>query len=493
VNSRDGVLAGSSRTEPEPGRSGREPSRGAGLRALWERVISPLVAMPGEHGFGFDRRWLTAWFAAFAVYAALMTAFGIGGEDGVWGIWATCGYTLAAILAYRSRGLAVPLLVAFGFAMVGPTLWLAVRDPATADVIVVSRSAVLLLHHGSPYLPVSQLANWTSYNPYLPAMALFGLPSAAGFPGLLGDPRPWLTAATVVLAAAAFWVGTPHRGSRCRDCRGAAWWFAVFAVASPLLALPLSVGITDPPVTALTCLALAFVARSRRMPVAAGLTIGVACAMKATAWPALAVIAALLVARDGPRTAARFVVAAAVTGAGLVAATAPALLTKPSALLQNTVLFPLGLTQHKTPAASPLPGHVLASFGHAGHTAAVGLLAAAGLAVAVSLVIRPPADVPAAARRLAIGLGLMFALAPAARFGYFAYPLALLAWSALTGADRAPARDQRAEPATSRAEPATSRAEPAPSAPTATSRAQPATSAPAPGEQPAPAAKPTAT
>ncbi|HTW04096.1 MAG TPA: glycosyltransferase 87 family protein [Streptosporangiaceae bacterium] len=480
MNSRDGVLAGSSRTEPEPGRSGREPSRGAGLRALWERVISPLVAMPGEHGFGFDRRWLTAWFAAFAVYAALMTAFGIGGEDGVWGIWATCGYTLAAILAYRSRGLAVPLLVAFGFAMVGPTLWLAVRDPATADVIVVSRSAVLLLHHGSPYLPVSQLANWTSYNPYLPAMALFGLPSAAGFPGLLGDPRPWLTAATVVLAAAAFWVGTPHRGSRCRDCRGAAWWFAVFAVASPLLALPLSVGITDPPVTALTCLALAFVARSRRMPVAAGLTIGVACAMKATAWPALAVIAALLVARDGPRTAARFVVAAAVTGAGLVAATAPALLTKPSALLQNTVLFPLGLTQHKTPAASPLPGHVLASFGHAGHTAAVGLLAAAGLAVAVSLVIRPPADVPAAARRLAIGLGLMFALAPAARFGYFAYPLALLAWSALTGADRAPARDQRAEPATSRAQPAPSRAEPAPSAPV-------------PGEQPAPAAKPTAT
>jgi Glycosyltransferase family 87 len=472
VNSRDGVLAGSSRTEPEPGRGGEEPSRRAGLRARWERVISPWVATPGEHGFGFDRRWLTAWLAAFAVYAALMTAFGIGGEDGVWGIWATCGYALAAILAYRSGGLAGPLLVAFGFAMVAPALWLAVRDPATADVIVVSRSAVLLLHHGSPYLAVSQLASWTSYNPYLPAMALFGLPSAAGFPGLLGDPRPWLTAATLVLAAAAFWVGTPHRGSRCRDCRASAWWFAVFAVASPLLALPLSVGITDPPVTALTCLALAFVARCRRMPVAAGLTIGVACAMKATAWPALAVIAALLIARDGPRTAARFVVTAVAAAAALVAATAPALLTKPSALLQNTVLFPLGLTQHKTPAASPLPGHVLASFGHAGHAAAVGLLAAAGLAVAVSLMVRPPADVPAAARRLAIGLALMFALAPAARFGYFAYPLALLAWSALTRADRPMGWDQRPG------------AEPSP--------AEPATSGPAPGEQPAPAANPTA-
>jgi hypothetical protein len=433
---------------------------GAGPAVQWarelRRAISPWIAGRAEHGFGFDRRWLTAWFALFAVYAAFMTAFGIGGEDGVWGIWATCGYALAAILASRSRGFAVPLLVAFGFAMVAPAIWLAVRDPATADVIVVSRSAVLLLHHGSPYLAVSQLSTWTSYNPYLPAMALFGLPSAAGFPGLLGDPRPWLTAATVILAAAAFWVGAPHRGTGCRDCRAAAWWFALFAVASPLLALPLSVGITDPPVTALTCLALAFVARCRRMPVAAGVAIGVAGAMKATAWPALAVIAALLVTRDGPRSAARFAVAAIVTGAGLVAATAPALLTKPGALLQNTVLFPLGLTQHKTPAASPLPGHVLASFGPAGHTAAVGLLAAAGLAVAVSLVVRPPADVPAAARRLAIGLALMFALAPAARFGYFAYPLALLAWSALTRDDRVAAGEDRA-----------------------------------PGEQPAPAAEPT--
>jgi Glycosyltransferase family 87 len=452
VNSRDGVLAGSSRTDPGPGPGGPgpEPPPGAGpaersVRAL-RRGISPLIAGQAEHGFGFDRRWLTGWLALFAVYAALMTAFGIGGEDGVWGIWATCGYALAAFLASRSRGFAVPLLVAFGVAMVAPTIWLAVHDPATADVIVVSRSAVLLLHHGSPYLPVAQLASWTSYNPYLPAMALFGLPSAAGLPGLLGDTRPWLTAATLALAAAAFWVVAPHRGSGCRDCRAAAWWFAVFAVASPLLALPLSVGITDPPVTALTCLALAFVARCRRMPVAAGVTIGVACAMKSTAWLALVVIVALLVARDGPRAAARFVGAAVITGAGLVAATAPALLTRPSALLQNTVLFPLGLTQHKTPAASPLPGHVLADMGHAGHLAAVGLLVAAGLAVAVSLVVRPPADVPAAARRLAIGLALMFVLAPAARFGYFAYPLALLAWSALTRADRVPADEERPAP-----------------------------------------------
>jgi hypothetical protein len=151
------------------------------------------------------------------------------------------------------------------------------------------------------------------------------------------------------------------------------------------------------------------------------------------------VIAAMLVTRDGARVAVRFAAVSVVTAAGLVVVTAPALLATPAALLQNTVLFPLGLTLHHTPAASPLPGHILASTGRAGHLVAVGLLIAAALGVAVSLVVRPPADVPAAARRLALGLALLFLLAPATRFGYFAYPAALLGWSALTRGDRATA------------------------------------------------------
>jgi phosphatidylinositol alpha-1,6-mannosyltransferase len=63
----------------------------------------------------------------------------------------------------------------------------------------------------------------------------------------------------------------------------------------------------------------------------------------------------------------------------------------------------------------------------------VGLLLAAGLAVAVSLLIRPPRDVPAAARRLAAGMTLMFLLGPDVRFGYFIYPLGLIGWLALQG------------------------------------------------------------
>jgi len=61
-------------------------------------------------------------------------------------------------------------------------------------------------------------------------------------------------------------------------------------------------------------------------------------------------------------------------------------------------------------------------------TAWPALLALACLGIVVSLVVRPPRTVPAATWRLVIGLSLLFVLAPATRFGYFLYPLGLLAW-----------------------------------------------------------------
>jgi hypothetical protein len=111
---------------------------------------------------------------------------------------------------------------------------------------------------------------------------------------------------------------------------------------------------------------------------------------------------------------------------------APEALRNPYAFLQNTVLFPLGLSKYKTPAASPLPGHLLAVTGMAGHWAAVALLVAAGLGFATSLIVAPPADARAAAWRLALGLAVMFTLAPATRWGYFVYPIGLVGWLLLT-------------------------------------------------------------
>jgi hypothetical protein len=220
------------------------------------------------------------------------------------------------------------------------------------------------------------------------------------------------------------------------------------AVASPVVGLNLAVITTDPPVLALILLALALAGRPEPAPrpgrsswitgiTGAGVALGAACDLKSTAWLAVPVLAAMVAARDGARAAWRFVTAVAVTAVVLIAALAPAALTslrEADALVQNSVLFPLGLTHDKTPAESLLPGHLLTALGPAGHVASVGLLLAAGLGIAISLVIRPPRDVPAAAWRLAVGLTLMFLLGPQVRFGYFIYPLGLVGWLALAGA-----------------------------------------------------------
>jgi hypothetical protein len=174
------------------------------------------------------------------------------------------------------------------------------------------------------------------------------------------------------------------------------------------------------------------VAAAPRRLLWAALALGLACALKATAWPALPILVTLIAATDSRRIAARFALTTAATTVALVTVTAP--LATPGALIQNTVLFPLGLTRDQTQADSPLPGHLLAATGPAGHWAAIGLTGAAALALAVSLLVRPPAEVQAAAGRLALAFVLLFALAPASRWGYFDYPAALLGFLALQGA-----------------------------------------------------------
>jgi phosphatidylinositol alpha-1,6-mannosyltransferase len=154
--------------------------------------------------------------------------------------------------------------------------------------------------------------------------------------------------------------------------------------------------------------------------------------MKATAWPAVPVFATMLAARDAARSAWRFTGIVLGVTVLLSVASAPTALGHPWTFMQNTVLFPLGLSKYKTPAASPLPGHLLASTGVAGHWAAVALLVSAGLGFAVSLVVRPPDSARAAAWRLAVGLAVMFTLAPATRWGYFVYPIGLAGWLLLT-------------------------------------------------------------
>ena len=162
---------------------------------------------------GLDRRVIAAWYAAFAGYAALLAVFSRHADQS-WGIWAAGGYLLAAVTAVSSRGPRgrdAALLIAAAGALAGPLAWLAIRAPATADVQVVARAATLLLAHGSPYLGPGQLSAWRSYDPYLPAMTVFGLPRAAGLPGITGDPRLWITLTCLVLLTVAFGLAAPHQ------------------------------------------------------------------------------------------------------------------------------------------------------------------------------------------------------------------------------------------------------------------------------------------
>src|SRR5487761_1708600 len=385
--------------------------------------MSVLALRPGPAGSGtpgpgagwqsltrIQRHWVALAFAGCALYAGGVALFTTNDLHRLWGTAAAVGYLVAAIvtLAWRSRGLDLALLSGLCGALLVPLGWLAVQGRQQPEVSVLIKSAQLLVHDGTPYQSTAALAaahHPYAYDPYLPVMTLFGLPRA------------------LAAAGAQDWIR----------------WTA-FVTASPVIAFELAVGGTDIPVLGLMCLGFALLWRTARRqprPVLAGLVLGVDAAMKATAWPALVIAIVLLAVRDGRRATVQFAVAAAAACAVLIG---PVAAIWPGALVANTIAFPLGLTKSTSPAASPLPGHLLAQTGHTGHLIAVGLLLLAGVGVLVWLVLAPPKDVPAATWRLIVGLTLMFTLAPATRFGYYIYPAGLLAWLliARAGRSRAP-------------------------------------------------------
>lgn len=363
--------------------------------------------------------WLAGTFAACAAFAGGMGLFSTDSLHRLWGLFAAVAYVLAAaaVLAWKSRGVDLGLVIGLGGALAAPLSLLAIRGRSEPEVGVIARGARLLVHHGSPYEGSAVIAashNPNIYNPYLPVMALFGIPRALFGPGPFTDPRVWFCLGFVALFATALALAGAQDVLR---------WTAL-VTATPLIAFSLAVGGTDVPVLALLCLGLALLWRRPR-PVLAGIVIGFAAATKATAWPAILVAITMLGVRDGPRATARFALAVLAAASVVIG---PVAVLWPHNLVQNTILFPLGLASIKSQAVSPLPGHLLADTGPTGHMIAVALLCLAGVGVLVSLAVRPPRDVPSATWRLIIGLTLMFTLAPATRFGYFLYPVGLLAW-----------------------------------------------------------------
>src|SRR5579875_655483 len=141
-----------------PGSSGNSTP---GRRSAWQSLTT------------IRRRWVAATFLACCLYAAGVAAFTSNDLHRLWGTVAAIGYLLAAVcvLAWRSRGLDLGLVVGFCGALLLPLFWLAAAGKQQPEVSVIIRSARLLIHHGTPYQSTAALAashHAYDYDPYLP-------------------------------------------------------------------------------------------------------------------------------------------------------------------------------------------------------------------------------------------------------------------------------------------------------------------------------------
>ena len=102
------------------------------------------------------------------------------------------------------------------------------------------------------------------------------------------------------------------------------------------------------------------------------------------------------------------------------------------------VLFPLGLSGVNSPAASPLPGHLLVTafpFLHRALPLAVGLIG--GALLAWYLYRRPPQTAAQVCTLGGVVMAVITLLAPATRIGYLLYPINFFVWAYLFRRQRA--------------------------------------------------------
>jgi glycosyl transferase family 87 len=282
------------------------------------------------------------------------------------------------------------------------------------------------LHHAVRYHPPGQ-PDFEGFLPYLPLMAVAGIPSEIWPNNGLSDARIFFCLTTLVVAAVALYLCRANGRRKIRAIQA--------LIILPLASLPLATGGDDIPVVAF--LLLAIVLAQRHRPFASGVVFGIASAMKFTAWPlaALALFAAR--GRNGERRPFSML-------AGIVVVAVPTIfpfaLRGPFALIDDVVLFPLGLSKIPTTAASALPGHVLVSEFPSLSRAlplAVGLVLA--VLLARHLYRRTPGTAAEVCKIAGVVMGALILLAPDPRIGYLLYPINFLVWAYLLAEPAPPA------------------------------------------------------
>jgi hypothetical protein len=431
------------------------PARGAASADLWHRAVDRVKRIPPELGDALL-------YGASALFALLTIYTSTNGLYEVWGRMALLPFVFGAVasgvLAWavrraRSRrpghalttrqhrrawvarivvavcvfagSLAIPL----GFEI----LW---RFDGVAgshlqpEVVTVEVGGQDLVHGQDPYHTLVRLRHPVRYHapgepdyagflPYLPLMAVAGIPSEIWPNNGLSDARIFFCLTTLVVAAVALYLCRADGRRKIRALQA--------LIILPLASLPLATGGDDIPVVAF--LLLAMVLAQRRRPFASGIVFGIASAMKFTAWPlaALALFAAR--GRRGERRPLAML-------AGMVVVAVPTIfpfaLRGPFALIDDVVLFPLGLSAIPTTAASALPGHVLVSeFPSLSRALPVSV----GLVLTVLLLRHLYRHTPGTATEVCLIAGVVMSalilLAPDPRVGYLLYPINFFVWAYL--------------------------------------------------------------
>ncbi len=306
------------------------------------------------------------------------------------------------------------------------------------EVVTVEVGGQDLVRGQEPYHPLVKLPHAVKYHapgepdyagflPYLPLMAVFGIPSDIWPNNGLSDARIFFCVTTVAVAAVALYLCRADGRRKIRSLQA--------LVILPLASLPLATGGDDIPVVAV--LLLAMVLAQRRRPFAAGVAFGIASAMKFTAWPlaALALFAAR--GRRGERRPLSML-------AGMIVVAVPTIfpfaLRGPFALIDDVVLFPLGLSAIPSTAASALPGHVLVT---AFPSLSRALPLSVGIVLSVLLVRHlyrhTPRTVSEVCNIAGVVMGVLILLAPNPRVGYLLYPINFFVWAYLLAEPAEPA------------------------------------------------------